>query len=324
MFSNLFKNKNKDLEQAGVENKVKDDFIVHNMPEADRFSGQTFATSNTSFKPSPSVLPASNLDSHHKIGILIIIGGVILIGALVYAAYFFMIKPAAETTTQSEVLVTPTTTTEPIIEEPVPVVTNPVSEPELPPESLEPVVVTEVVSVLDSDSDGLTDDEENLIGTNPNLADSDGDSFSDMAELKSGYNPLLPEKKLDETTRLSRYKINDNVNVLRENSWEIVRSDSDNAVILADADKSFIQITFQNNEEKLAPTTWYDKQFSGLMPGEAVSGDFWSGFYSQDNLAAYLFNQDQSKIYTVVYSPLVENDLNLQFFRLLVKTMIIK
>lgn len=64
----------------------------------------------------------------------------------------------------------------------------------------------------DSDQDGLTDDEETVLGTNPNDADSDhdglfdreevkvyktdplnpdtdGDTYSDGAEVKSGYNP---------------------------------------------------------------------------------------------------------------------------------------
>jgi hypothetical protein len=45
---------------------------------------------------------------------------------------------------------------------------------------------------LDSDQDGLTDQEEKALGTNPNVADTDGDGYSDGAEIKSGYNPLKP------------------------------------------------------------------------------------------------------------------------------------
>lgn len=45
---------------------------------------------------------------------------------------------------------------------------------------------------LDSDQDGLTDQEEKALGTNPNMADTDGDGYSDGAEIKSGYNPLKP------------------------------------------------------------------------------------------------------------------------------------
>ena len=45
---------------------------------------------------------------------------------------------------------------------------------------------------LDIDQDGLTDQEEKALGTNPNMADTDGDGYSDGAEIKSGYNPLKP------------------------------------------------------------------------------------------------------------------------------------
>ena len=43
---------------------------------------------------------------------------------------------------------------------------------------------------LDTDGDGLFDDEEKTYGTDPTKADTDGDSFSDGVEVKNGYNPL--------------------------------------------------------------------------------------------------------------------------------------
>lgn len=45
---------------------------------------------------------------------------------------------------------------------------------------------------LDSDQDGLSDDEEKTYGTNPNDRDSDGDGYTDGVEVKSGYDPLKP------------------------------------------------------------------------------------------------------------------------------------
>lgn len=45
---------------------------------------------------------------------------------------------------------------------------------------------------LDSDQDGLSNDEEKAYGTNPNNADSDGDGYTDGVEISSGYDPLKP------------------------------------------------------------------------------------------------------------------------------------
>ncbi len=45
---------------------------------------------------------------------------------------------------------------------------------------------------LDSDQDGLSDEEEKLYGTNPKESDTDRDGYSDGTEVKGGYNPVKP------------------------------------------------------------------------------------------------------------------------------------
>jgi hypothetical protein len=45
---------------------------------------------------------------------------------------------------------------------------------------------------IDSDNDGLSDNEEALYGTDSKHADTDNDGYSDGVEIKSGYNPLVP------------------------------------------------------------------------------------------------------------------------------------
>lgn len=42
----------------------------------------------------------------------------------------------------------------------------------------------------DADKDFLSDEDEKLLGTDPNKRDSDGDSYSDGDEVENGYNPL--------------------------------------------------------------------------------------------------------------------------------------
>lgn len=47
------------------------------------------------------------------------------------------------------------------------------------------------IASIDSDSDGLTDQEEiSIYGTDPNNLDTDGDGYSDGDEVDAGYNPL--------------------------------------------------------------------------------------------------------------------------------------
>jgi len=52
---------------------------------------------------------------------------------------------------------------------------------------------------LDSDSDGIHDeDERSIYYSDPFKADSDGDGFNDGVEIQNGYSPLYMYKKLDE------------------------------------------------------------------------------------------------------------------------------
>ena len=44
----------------------------------------------------------------------------------------------------------------------------------------------------DDDNDGLSDEEEEALGTDPKLADSDGDGYSDRDEIDAGTDPLDP------------------------------------------------------------------------------------------------------------------------------------
>ena len=69
---------------------------------------------------------------------------------------------------------------------------------------------------------------------------------------------------------------------------------------------------------------WFAKQFFGLTPGESVSGQTWQGFYSQDGLAAYIFNSNLSKIYSFSCSPLTADTTSVTLFHLMIKTLIIK
>ncbi len=47
----------------------------------------------------------------------------------------------------------------------------------------------------DSDNDGLSDEEEKRLGTDPQNPDTDGDGYTDGEEVRNGYSPLVPANK---------------------------------------------------------------------------------------------------------------------------------
>lgn len=340
----MFNKSKKAKETPALENKTEDkishDFITHNMPAPHLFSGQTF--SSESAAKNDRAINISGVQDHHKVGLLIIIGGLIMIVALLYLGYYYLIKPSlnqpavpVEDKVDTETSVTTTSQVEetslpeetiatetPVISTSTIATTSTSTEVSFPEET--PIISTPtVVSTIDSDADGLTDSEEKILGTDPNKADTDGDNYSDLAELKSGYDPLVPGQKISEDSKMLSYKIDSKTTAIYPASWEITRSDANNTVIFADSDKAFIQVTYQDNPGKISPSIWFAQQFSGLLPGESISGEFWQGFYSQDGLAAYVFNKDLSKVYSFSCSQLTADPSSVTAFDLMIKTLVI-
>ncbi|MDO8622462.1 MAG: L,D-transpeptidase family protein [bacterium] len=67
---------------------------------------------------------------------------------------------------------------------------------------------------VDTDRDGLSDAEEQRLGTDPAVADTDGDSYTDGIEIRNGYDPRDPSPvklqkriEIDRKAQLLRYFI---------------------------------------------------------------------------------------------------------------------
>jgi len=61
-------------------------------------------------------------------------------------------------------------------------------------------------NLKDSDGDGMADNVEIAIGTDPSKSDSDGDGFDDKTEILSGYRPNSSEKYIYDTILTNRLK----------------------------------------------------------------------------------------------------------------------
>lgn len=96
--------------------------------------------------------------------------------------------------------------------------------------------------MIDSDGDGLSDDMESLLGTDPNKMDSDGDGYNDGDEVRTGHDPLGPglftgslspaEKAMVNNITLEHPKTSGEVSEMLairgiENLSDITRSDED-------------------------------------------------------------------------------------------------
>ena len=123
----------------------------------------------------------------------------------------------------------------------------------------------EISSSIDTDSDGLTDVEETLLGTNPALADTDGDTYSDLSELESGYDPTQKGKKLVEGKMFTTYTdAVSKFSLKYPTAW--TKTVNDQVAIFQAATGEFVQVIIQDNPQKLSARDWY----LATLAGQAV------------------------------------------------------
>jgi hypothetical protein len=65
-----------------------------------------------------------------------------------------------------------------------------------------------IVIIIDNDGDGLSNDMEKRLGTDPDKADTDGDGYNDKEEIANGYNPLGEGKAETKSSPIEKAIIN--------------------------------------------------------------------------------------------------------------------
>jgi len=311
--------KGKKQEKIGESNeelskRLNSDFVVHNMPSPLSSSSET----NKANFSAPQ--------NHKKTGIIIIIGGILLIIGLIYGAYILIIKPSlnpsvnpeenletvneqASTTENTltpnqELTVIPSSTL-PGIEVSTSTVAS-TTELETPTSTISSMVV-------DSDSDGLSDEEEKLLGADSTKIDSDGDGNADLIEIKNNYNPagtgrLASSSYLASFTNpLLKYSI------LYPKDWTLKNLNGNETVLTTSVDENyFIQVIHQNNTNNLSILDWFQTEFPEQQMGEARSAadGSWSGVYSEDKKAFYLNDQAKANIYVFSIGAVEGNSAN--------------
>lgn len=114
-----------------------------------------------------------------------IVGGLVIVGGVAYAGYLFLSQPSApqggdlqgNQNTQDNTVNQPTDTTN-LGDD-----TTGQNAVENPTQGADIVTVTAPVAPVDTDLDGISDEEEVKWGTDPNVVDTDGDGLSDRQEI---------------------------------------------------------------------------------------------------------------------------------------------
>lgn len=349
MFGN--KNKKNNTNDEELLTKVNQDMIVRNMPSLARVSGSIPQASTSS--QSGELTQSNNLSSlapakHNfkMVGVLIIFGGLLLIGALVYLSYAYIIKPQAKkdtaplvvqvpekssivnaprASTSTEVLVATTSLVATVTPETLDISSS--SDSIIMNEELTGKQNVNMPPLLDTDSDGLNDQEEAVLGTNLSLVDSNGNTYSDLVEINNNYNPAATGK-LSENINLAKYtnKIF-GYEIIYPKDWLVNSLNQDSVITFTAPDDSIIQISAQENFDKQSILGWYDSSFadSTITYDKIKTTSSWDGIYSSDNLNFYLTDKKRSTVYVVSYVPAVDSYLAYpNIFALMINSLSLK
>ncbi len=172
----------------------------------------------------------------------------------------------------------------------------------------------ELVAGKDTDTDGLSDIEEGLWGSDPLKEDTDGDSYLDGEEIKNLYSPLVvgANSKLINTGAVKTYTNNQyGYSLAYPANWtQSLLNETGEEVIFTSQTGEFVEVIIQENEEDLTAQDWYLEQNPTVNSAdleEVLIGN-WSGVKSPDKLNVYLSRA--SRIYILSYNVGLKTELN--------------
>lgn len=177
---------------------------------------------------------------------------------------------------------------------------------------------------VDDDEDGLVNEEEVALGTNPKAADSDGDTYGDLAEINNDYNPTGAGKLSQDKSLGSYLNTTFNLSLLYPVSWKRTIASTDDSIMLTAPDNQFIQVLIQPNTDRETIVDWYKKTFEAetIPSDQLLTAADWQGVRSPDGLSAYLTNKDKSYIFTVTYNLGSQRTLNYKnLFELILRSL---
>lgn len=175
-----------------------------------------------------------------------------------------------------------------------------------------------LISTRDSDADLLTDVEEELFGTDPNLPDTDFDGWPDGWEIVHLYDPVQgAAERLIENARMTAFQNEQyGYTALYQNAWvaQAVDASDPKDVVLTSATGEFIQITAEPYGDHafgtLEESYLRDKYPGGsLYTLHPITNKFGvKGFETADGLTAFF--EGANTLYTIRYMPGLRTEVN--------------
>jgi hypothetical protein len=279
------------------------------MPE--QFYGSSMKQSGIHQPEKQQSFPPSSKKKKGKIFpvivIVVLLGLLVFSGWLLYESYFK--QPAVIISVEEE---------KPIVEEEI----IPVEEPIVPEEiveeleqveiPIEPVINEPEIKSLammlgvDSDQDGLTDDEELLIKTDPAKPDTDADGFLDGQEVVGLYNPLAVEPTKIEFSGIVTTYVNPtyDYDIFYPQNWLAKALDKANLEIMFTSTLGeFVDVLVQENPGQLDVKSWYKTQAPEVADESLVvftNKNGLSGLFSPDGFTVYFAKNNF--VYVIQYN----------------------
>lgn len=308
----------KDQDYDRIRKEIDDNILIRVMPQK------------------KSMKPASSNSSNKMVGAIIVIVGILVMIAAVYIGYVYLINPQKTIVNTTGNIENSYTNNNSVTEEKNTNNINTESENQKVEEennnaSLEnsnnewvssnssstvatsslvievststEEIIDQPISFKDSDNDGLSDAEEEILGSDSFKIDTDGDGYDDLSELLNLYNPAQ-EGKLSENLNFRYYNnIRFKYLALVPASWNIKDTGDGESTIFSAPDNSFFQIISEQNILNEDIVSWYNKQFSLEMALQesVILKDGWQGVYSQDKNIIYLTDNNRDYIYSISY-----------------------
>lgn len=163
---------------------------------------------------------------------------------------------------------------------------------------------------LDSDRDGLTNQEETLYGTDAGEDDTDGDGFLDGSEVRSLYDPNSG-KRLSETAFVKLYANTAyRYSILQPVGWALGSLNGDALVTFTTITGEFVQVSVQENSKRESARDWYRALNPSINPSSLkdISVGALTGILGPDGLNVYL--ADAQSIYQITYNVGVSDEAN--------------